>query len=119
MEADGTWIVRCATVMPDHLHLIVLLGRRLSLGKAVQRLKAKTAETLRSAGLGWERDFFDHRLRVEDDGRSLFLNIYLNPYRKQLCARDLPWPWIVCREDDWVWLRHDLERDLPPPEWLR
>ncbi len=119
MEADGTWIVRCATVMPDHLHLIVLLGRRLSLGKAVQRLKAKTAETLRSAGLGWERDFFDHRLRVEDDCRSLFLYIYLNPYRKQLCARDLPWPWFVCGEDDWVWLRHDLERDLPPPEWLR
>lgn len=118
MESDGTWVVRCATIMPDHLHLIATLGQRLSLGKAVQRLKAKTAAALRSAGLGWEHDFFDHQLRGHDDRRPLFLYIYLNPYRKQLCARDQQWPWLVCHEDDWKWLREYLDQDLPPPEWL-
>ncbi len=118
MEADSTWVIRCGTIMPDHLHLIAVLGLRLSLGKAVQRLKAKTAAPLRSAGLTWEHDFFDHQLRVHDECMPLFHYIYLNPYRKELCARDQQWPWFVCHEDDWTWLRDHLEQNLPPPEWL-
>jgi putative transposase len=60
METEGTWVIRCGTIMPDHIHLFVMLGQRLSLGKSVQRLKAKTAITLRSAALKWGRGFFDH-----------------------------------------------------------
>ena len=119
MEADSTWVIRCATIMPDHLHLFIILGQRLSLGKVVQRLKAKTAAALRNAGLAWEHAFFDHQLRVHDECRPLFLYIYLNPYRKELCMPDQQWPWFVCHEDDWVWLRDHMDRDYPPPEWLR
>ncbi len=42
MDADQTWQVRCAVVMPDHIHLIMILGERLTLGKSIARLKSKT-----------------------------------------------------------------------------
>jgi putative transposase len=118
METDGAWIIRCATIMHDHLHLLIVLGARLSLGKAVQRLKARTAVTLQKSGLKWEHDFFDRQLRVNDGGLPLFLYIYLNPYRKNLCASNRQWPWFICSENDWVWLREHLDDQLPPPEWL-
>ena len=118
MEADCTWVIRCATIMPDHLHLIAVLGNRLSLGQAVQRLKAKTAAVLRCSGLEWERDFFDHRLRLHDERPSLFLYLFLNPYRKNICPGDQPWQWFLCQADDWRWFRDYLDRDMPSPEWL-
>jgi REP element-mobilizing transposase RayT len=118
MRADEVWSVRCAVIMPDHVHLLIELGTRLPLGKAVSRLKAKTSASLRSVGLGWERGFFDHRLRANDDVLDVFLYIYLNPYRAGLCQRTEAWPWFHCHPGDWVWFRDYLDADRPPPEWL-
>jgi putative transposase len=53
MAADATWALRCAVVMPDHFHLLVVLGSRLTLGKAVARLKAKTAKVLGTSEIKW------------------------------------------------------------------
>ncbi|MBA4137372.1 MAG: hypothetical protein C0518_08675 [Opitutus sp.] len=73
MTADGTWTVRCATVMPDHIHVLFVLGERLPLGKCIQRLKAKTSADLLDTACEWERDFFDHRLRPDDERLPIFL----------------------------------------------
>ena len=51
MDADSTWQIRCGVVMPDHLHLLVVLGDRLSLAKSISRLKAKASPGLHAAGL--------------------------------------------------------------------
>jgi len=118
MQIDGVWSVRCAVVMPDHLHLLFELGAKLSLGKAVSRLKAKTSAALRRSGLAWERGFFDRRLRAADDVLDVILYIYLNPYRAGLCERSKRWPWFHCHPDDWKWFRGYLDTDRPPPEWL-
>jgi REP element-mobilizing transposase RayT len=117
-QKDEVWLVRCAVVMPDHLHLLVDLGAKLALGKAISRLKAKTSADLRGVGLYWERGFFDHRLRAADDVLDVFLYIFLNPYRAGLCARTESWPWFHCHSDDWVWFRDRLDEERPPPEWL-
>ena len=118
MAADNVWSVRCAVIMPDHVHLLIELGPRLPLGKAVSRLKAKTSAVLREKGLAWERGFFDHRLRANDDVLDVFFYIYLNPYRASLCGLSEAWPWFHCHPDDWVWFRDYLTADRPPPEWL-
>lgn len=118
MSVDGTWTLLCAVIMPDHLHLLVMLGERLSLGKAVQRLKAKTSVVLRAACLAWERGFFDRRIRPEDDRLTVFLYIYLNPYRAGLVAASDKWPRYHCREEEWKWFRELLHVDRPYPEWL-
>ena len=67
MDADATWQLRCGVVMPDHLHLLVVLGGRLPLSKAVSRLKAKASPSFHAAGLEWERGFYDHQLRADED----------------------------------------------------
>src|SRR4051812_45485503 len=63
MARDHTWTLRCMVVMPDHQHLLVVLGERLPLAKTIQRLKAKTSGLLRLTGLAWERGFFDRQIR--------------------------------------------------------
>lgn len=118
MEDDRVWTVRCAVVMTDHVHLLVELGGKLSLEKAVSRLKAKTSADLRAAGVAWERGFFDHRLRTADDVLGIFLYIFLNPYRAGLTQRTRRWPWFFCRDSDWEWFKSYLDDDRPPPEWL-
>jgi putative transposase len=118
MSVDGTWIVHCAVVMPDHMHLLITLGDRLPLAKAVQRLKAKTSATLRAVNISWERGFFDRQLRQDDERLPLFLYIYLNPYRAGLLADSARWPHYYCRDEEWAWFRSMLDSDRPYPEWL-
>ena len=118
MSADGTWSLRCAVVMPDHSHLLIELGSRLSLAKAVQRLKAKTSATLRSAKLQWERGFFDRKLRIDDELLPLFLYIYLNPYRAGLLTSAQSWASYFCCEADWSWFKEQLDQERPIPAWL-
>ncbi len=120
MTADASWQMRCAVVMPDHIHVLFILGERLTLGKCLARLKAKTSPVLAAftSALMWERDFFDRHIRAEEDRLSLFLYIFLNPYRAGLCARTDRWPWYFCREEDWVWFAPLLDQDRPVPEWL-
>ena len=121
MAVDTTWQLRCSVVMPDHLHLLVVLGERLTLGQSIARLKSKTKSMLvaQSPSLKWERDFFDHHVRPEDERLSLFLNVFLNPYRAGLCPRDGSWPWYFCREVDWAWFKGLLDEDRPLPGWLK
>jgi putative transposase len=118
MAADGTWALHTAVIMPDHIHLLVVLGERLPLGKAVQRLKAKTSAGLRFAGLAWERSFFDRRLRPNDDRLAVFRYIHLNPYRAGLIAASEQWPHYYCRAEEWSWFKELLHLDRPCPERL-
>lgn len=118
MTADGTWTLRCMVVMPDHIHLIMTLGERLPLGKTMQRLKARTSSQLGAFGLDWERDFFDRRLRPDDDRLALFLYLYLNPYRAGLVIPAEKWPYYFCRQEDWLWFADLLNEERPLPEWL-
>ena len=120
MNEDFTWKLRCAVVMPDHLHLLVMLGSRIPLGKTVSRLKSKTSAVLAASQhkLEWERDFFDHRLRPSEERLDVFLYLFLNPYRAGLCPRIECWPGYYCCEEDWEWFRTMLDQDRPVPEWL-
>ncbi|HWA26057.1 MAG TPA: transposase [Lacunisphaera sp.] len=81
------------TIMPDHLHWVFRLEHRLSLGRIVARLKARTNAGLAAAGLEWQRDFFEHRLEPREDLEAYALYVYLNPYRARLVSADGTWPW--------------------------
>jgi putative transposase len=118
MELDGVWKLRCAVVMPDHVHLLIILGERLSLEKSVSRFKGTTSAVLGKVGLVWQRNFYDHRVRPGENRTGLFLYIYLNPYRAGLCGRSDRWIWFYCCEKDWSWFREYLDVERPPPEWI-
>lgn len=118
METDSVWLSRCAVVMPDHIHLLVQLADRLTLGKAVARLKSKSAASLKAVGIRWQDGYYEHQMRPKEDRLPVFLYIYLNPYRAALLPSQETWPWFVCCEADREWFIPMLDQGLPEPAWL-
>jgi putative transposase len=92
----GVWYVRLALAMPDHVHLIVWFP---DTDKPVQAIVSKwkewTAKTLR---IGWQRDFFEHRLRKEESLRQKADYILANPVRAGLVERTEDWPYVFIAE---------------------
>jgi len=125
-QADGHWRVRGAVIMPDHLHLLVVLTGTLSLGRVVARLKAKTRESLASAsgadvaGLTWQGNYFEHRLRPDEPVEEVLRYLFMNPYRAGLIegTDSYPWYWLHPEEAAWFTPRL-LDDERPFPEWLR
>src|SRR6266568_6393917 len=62
-EKAAHWRVAAAVIMPDHLHMLIELTGALPLSRIVARVKAKTGSSLRTKGLGWQGNFYEHRLR--------------------------------------------------------
>jgi putative transposase len=83
--------------MPDHLHLQVapLQGNLVDL---ISGWKSFTGNLLRSEGLEgacWQRGFYDHALRKEEDFRTAAEYIVNNPVRAGIVARwrEYPYSW--------------------------
>ena len=108
----------CATIMPDHVHLLLVLGPRLALARLIAKFKAHSQRVL-PAGSAWQRNFFEHRLRADELANDYARYIFLNPYRKLLLNPNARWPlWILGNGADFDFL-HQLEGDgCPPRPWL-
>ena len=119
MEAEKIWHVRTATIMPDHLHLLVALGESSELSSSIRFFKGRLAPALRLAGIRWERGYFDHRVRSEEDRLPIFLYIFLNPYKKNLQAIGESWRGYFCAKNDWAWFGPLTDIACPFPEWLQ
>ena len=119
IEAEQSWLVRTATVMPDHLHLLVRLGEIRSIEECVKLLKGRLSPEFRSSRLSWQDGFYDHELRPGDDVLAVFMYIYLNPYRAGLITETQIWPGYRCRPEDWEWFGPLTREAVPQPEWLR
>lgn len=118
MEDESIWTLQCGVIMPDHIHLLVRLGEKLPLGRAIARLKGKTAAALKPHLLGWQAGYFDRRIRPFEDRLPYFLHIYLNPYRAGLLALGAQWPAFRCGEIEKEWFMPLLSTGIPKPEWL-
>ena len=118
MEAEHIWTVRCAVIMPDHIHLLIQLGEKLSLGRTIARLKSKSTKQLKPAGLHWQEGYFEHHMRPNEERLPVFHYIYLNPYRAKLLPEEKTWPWFVCGPEDQAWFSSYLNQGLPEPTWL-
>jgi REP element-mobilizing transposase RayT len=119
MEREGLWTVRTATVMPDHMHLLVTLGDSGGISAAIRLLKGRIVPILRTTGLRWQSGFYDRLLREGDDRLPVFLYVFLNPYRAGLIDAGQTWPGFWCRAEDWEWFNKMTDADCPFPEWLR
>jgi REP element-mobilizing transposase RayT len=107
------------TVMPDHIHWLFRLGQRLSLGRVVGKFKRETRVELANAGLDWQRDFFEHRLRPEEGIEGYGRYIFLNPYRADLLKLNTIWPGWWCPNPAQFEFLAILNRDgFVPREWL-
>lgn len=75
-------------VMPDHLHWLFQLGETKSLSNIIKDLKGRTAIELNAylqrKGAIWQRGFYDHALRKEEDIKQIARYIVANPLRAGL-----------------------------------
>jgi REP element-mobilizing transposase RayT len=87
----------CWCVMPDHVHVVLTPGRAGSgdLRRLVGGWKAAVSRQLGTQGPGetlWQRGFWDHFLRQEEDLRTVCEYVLANPERSGLVERWQDWP---------------------------
>lgn len=123
---DWPFGVVAAVVLADHLHFLWSLPdgdtgypKRLGRLKALftQSLPADAAERLptsqsryrhRESGV-WQRRFWEHTVRDEDDLEAHLDYIHYNPVRHRLVGSPADWPWS--RVGMWV------KAGQYPPDW--
>ena len=89
-------------VMPDHLHWLLEL-RQQSLANVVGQMKGRSSRAFRArlAGGGhlWQRGYFDHAIRTDENLLNVARYIIANPLRAGLVTRIGDYPlW------DSIWL---------------
>ncbi|HAL61782.1 MAG TPA: IS200/IS605 family transposase [Chloroflexi bacterium] len=89
--------------MPDHLHLLVQPpGDGTTVSRFVQELKSMTTRLywkLGGAGKLWQRGFYDHILREDEDLTTVGEYILHNPIRKGLIESAEKYPYSGVMDD--------------------
>ena len=92
-------------VLPDHLHCILQLpegdsdfsGRWREIKKACSRRIAPVSDHRRERRV-WQRRFWEHAIRDDDDWRRHMDYIHYNPVKHGLVTRPGDWPWSSFRK---------------------
>jgi REP element-mobilizing transposase RayT len=92
----GAW-VGCYVLMPDHLHLFVVIeDDRVRLSEWIRSLKNSISKVLRVRGESsphWQKGFFDHIMRGSESYSQKWDYVRANPIRAGLVARPEEWPY--------------------------
>ena len=93
-QEQQKWWVHFALLMPDHLHMLVSFALSVTMNKTVADWKKYQARCLK---IDWQRDFFDHRIRSEEQFAEKYEYIRMNPVRKGLVATPEDWAYVYPR----------------------
>jgi len=91
-EMEDRWRVRLMLLMPDHLHALISFPRDQSMRHTVRTWKKYLAT---HAGISWQRDFFDHRLRSDESYQEKAYYIRMNPVRAGSVATPDDWDYVL------------------------
>ncbi len=84
-------------VMPDHLHWLIQLNQGASLANVIKSMKSESAKKLGQPV--WQKGYYDHAIRKEEDIQSIARYIVANPIRAGLVKKIGDYPhW------DAIWL---------------
>ncbi len=88
-------------VMPDHYHVLVTLVTEPSLSELVRKIHSAFARRCRAPiglqGLLWQRRFYDHVIRDEDDWRTKLAYMHGNPVQRGLVDQASRYTWSSAR----------------------
>jgi REP element-mobilizing transposase RayT len=105
--------------MPDHIHLLFVLGETLTLSQCIARIKNKARAQLHAVEAEWQDNFYDRLLRPDDSIEATIRYMWLNPYVANLISPSEQWPWFHCCPDDWEWFSGLTDAGIPFPAWLK
>ena len=80
-------------IMPDHIHWLMQLNDRKNLSHTVRLLKIFISH---KAGKIWQKGFYDHALRKEEDIKNIARYIILNPVRAGIVKTIREYSWWDC-----------------------
>jgi len=93
-------------IMPDHIHILCQPpdNSEIDLTTFIARVKSVTSRALAEAGFGWkiwQRGFYDHILRSDEDRLEVARYIAANPVRKGLVedVEDYPYSFVYGEKD--------------------
>ncbi|OIO59198.1 MAG: transposase [Proteobacteria bacterium CG1_02_64_396] len=69
-------------LMPDHLHWLLELTGTVPLARVIGSMKSVAAHGM--GGKVWQRGYYDHALRVEEEAEKVARYLVANPLRKGL-----------------------------------
>jgi REP element-mobilizing transposase RayT len=84
------WFLRQFLLMPDHVHFLMAPAPDKMLTRIIGDWKRYTAL---KAGIHWQKNFFEHRLRGDEGWAEKAAYIQANPIRAGLCRAGEPWPY--------------------------
>jgi putative transposase len=93
----GDIVLHGYVIMPDHYHVLLTLNGASSISNVVRRAHSAFARLVRSrsavGGPIWQRRFYDHVVRDDEDWRTKLSYLHDNPVRAGLveCATDYAW----------------------------
>ena len=117
LHEAGDLTLLAATVMPDHLHALFVLGDRLPLDRVMAKYKTLARDHGR-VNWRWQQNGYEHRLRENEDATDYGFYIFMNPYRAGLISLSHRWSWWLCPEPKRLPFLENLHEGIPPPEWL-
>jgi len=88
----GVWGLPLLVLMPDHLHMLATFGEKTGMRTVIRNWKRYLTNHVR---IRWQRDFFDHRLRDDENFSAKANYILNNPVRAGLVARFEDWPYQI------------------------
>jgi REP element-mobilizing transposase RayT len=104
MHIANRWQCHAYCVMPDHIHVVIELGDKHSLGEVLRSFGSYTANGLNkllgTSGRVWQPGFYDHCLRNDESLIRHLQYIVENPMRKGFVGRAEDWPFSAI-EPDW------------------
>jgi putative transposase len=116
-HSRGNGEILAASVMPDHVHILFSAGKALTVGQTVASWKTTVRRQLQYAE-SFQRDFWEHRLRDNENAEDYALYVFLNPYRAGVLGGDEQWSGWWVPQPTYFRFTELLVHGSPPAEWI-
>ncbi|MHC4598671.1 MAG: REP-associated tyrosine transposase [Planctomycetota bacterium] len=105
------WLkITAFVIMPDHYHLLLRLGKAISLSDIFSRMSSFATREIHSvsgkSGDIWQKSFYDHLVRKTERLPKIVSYIHLNPVRAGLVKNPEEWPYSTANarfKDEMEW----------------
>ena len=105
-------------LMPDHFHALFVLPEQIEPGDVVRTLKGPLVPIMRERQLSWQKNYFEHRLRPEEESEPYLRYMMSNPYRADLLRQEEQWPYWAVTSRQAKWFIEKYPKQRPEVEWL-
>ena len=84
------WFCRLFLLMPDHIHALLSFTPTKSMSRIIGEWKTYHRK---ASKIGWQSNYFDHRIRSDEELELKRAYILMNPVVKGLCSSPGDWMW--------------------------